>query len=69
MTIIPTMRAGTLAIVLAAGALAGCSSTGTMVATMNPSMVPAALGNTGPYSGGDWDAALDSAMTSNNGGD
>jgi hypothetical protein len=40
MSMIPIMRAGTLSIVLAAGALVGCSSPGAMVAATNPSMVP-----------------------------
>lgn len=70
MTIIPMMRTGTLAIVLAAGALVGCSSPSGMVATTNPMMVPAAgAGYTGPYSGEDWSAALNAAMTSDNGGE
>jgi hypothetical protein len=69
MNIVPKMRAGTLAMVLAAGALVGCSSPDAMVATTNPSVVPSGPGSMGPYSGGDWDAALDAAMTSDNGGE
>jgi hypothetical protein len=69
MTIIPIMRAGTLAIVLAAGALVGCSSPGAMVATTNPSMVPVGPGSSDIYSGDAWYAALDAAMTSDNGGE
>lgn len=69
MTIIPMTRAGALAIVLTAGALAGCSSPGGMVAATNPSIVPTASSNTAPYSGEDYAAALDAAMTSDNGGE
>jgi hypothetical protein len=69
MTIIPTMRAGTLAIVLAAGALAGCSSPGGMVASTNRSIVPTASRNAAPYSGEDYAAALDSVMTTDSSGE
>lgn len=69
MTIIPMTRAATLAIVLAAGALAGCSAPGGMVASTNPSMAPAASAGTGPYDGADYVAALDAAMTSDDGGE
>ena len=69
MTTMTTMRAGTLALVLAAGALAGCTVPGAQVASTNPSMVAAGPANTGPYSGAEWNAALDNAMTSDNGGE
>ena len=69
MTIISIARAGTLAIVLAAGALAGCSSPGGKVAATDPSIVPTASASTSPYSGEDYTAALDAAMTSDNGGE
>jgi hypothetical protein len=40
-----------------------------MVATTNPSMVPAGPGSSDIYSGDAWYAALDAAMTSDNGGE
>ena len=68
MTIVSMMRSGTLAIVVAASALAGCTSQSGMVAATNSSIVPTAPA-TGPYSGADSVAALDAAMTSDNGGE
>jgi len=69
MAIIPMTRASTLAIVLVAGALVGCSSPGPMVARTNVAMAPASPAITGPYSGTDWYTALNAEMTSDNGGD
>ena len=76
MTIIPMMRAGTLAMVLAAGALLiqGCSSpdqTKTAQGTrlLGSSGISTGAVNSAPYSGADFDAALDAAMTSDNGGE
>ena len=77
MTIISMMRAGTLAMVLAAGALSiqGCSSpdqTKTAQGTRllgSSGLSTGAVSSASPYSGADWDAALNAAMTSDNGGE
>lgn len=76
MTIIPMMRAGTLAMVLAAGTLLiqGCSSPDqTMTAQgtrlVGTSGISTAAVNSAPYSGADSAAALDAAMTSDVGGE
>jgi len=76
MTIIPIMRAGTLATVLAAGALLiqGCSApdqTKTAQGTrlLGSSGISTAAVNSAPYSGADFDAARNAAMTSDNGGE
>jgi hypothetical protein len=75
MTITPMMRAGTLAIVFAAGALViqGCSSpdpTKTAQGTrlLGSSGISTGAVNSSPYSGPEADAALNAAMTSDNGG-
>jgi hypothetical protein len=76
MTVIPMIRAGTLAMVLGAGALLiqSCSSVdqtktaqGTRV--LGSSGISTGAVNSAPYSGEDYDAALDAAMTSDNGGE
>jgi hypothetical protein len=76
MTIIPMMRAGALAMTLAAGALLvqGCSSPDqTMTAQgtrlLGSSGISTGAVNSGPYSGPDSEAAQDAAMTSDNGGE
>ena len=76
MTFIPMMRAGTLAMVLAAGTLLiqGCSSpdqTKTAQGTrlLGSSGISTSAINSAPYSGPDSEAALDAAMTSDNGGE
>ena len=69
MIIVPMMRASALAIVLAAGALVGCSSPCAMMARTNVAMAPVSPAITGPYSGFDWYTALNAEMTSDNGGD
>jgi hypothetical protein len=76
MTIIPMMRAGTLAMALAAGALLiqGCSSPDQMQTAqgtrlLGSSGISTGAVNSDPYSGADFDAALDAAMTSDNGGE
>lgn len=76
MTIVPMMRAGTLAMVLAAGALSiqGCSSpdqTKTAQGTrlLGSSGLSSGAVSSSPYSGADWDAALNAAMTSDSGGE
>jgi hypothetical protein len=70
------MRAATLAMVLSAGALLiqGCSSpdqTKTAQGTrlIGSSGISTRAVNSAPYSGADFDAALDNAMTSDNGGE
>jgi hypothetical protein len=73
MTIIPMLRAGTLAMVVAASALAGCSAPDqTMTAQgtrlLGSSGISTAAVNS-PYSGSEWSAALEAAMTSDNGGE
>jgi hypothetical protein len=73
MTMIPMLRAGTLAMVVAASALAGCSSPDqTMTAQgtrlLGRSGISTAAVNS-PYSGAEWNAALEAAMTSDNGGE
>ncbi len=55
-----------LAVVLAAGALVGCSAPPSGTNASQQSMVPS---NTGPYSGAAWYTDLDIEMTSMNGGD
>jgi len=69
MTIVPTMRASALAVVLAAGALVGCSSPDAMMARTNVAMAPVSPAITGTYSGVEWYTALNAEMTSDNGGD
>ena len=76
MTIISMMRAGTLAMVFAAGALSiqGCSSpdqtkTAQGTRVLGSSGLSSAPVASSPYSGADWDAALNAAMTSDNGGE
>jgi hypothetical protein len=76
MNTIPMIHAGTVATVLAAGALLiqGCSSAdGTKTAqgtrVLGSSGISTAALNSGPYSGADYDAALDAAMTSDSGGE
>jgi hypothetical protein len=68
------MRAGTVAVVLAAGTLVGCSSIDqTMTAQgtrlIGTSGISTGAANYAPYSGLDAEAATDAAMTSQNGGD
>ena len=60
------MRASLLAVVLAAGALAGCSTPPSAMIASQKAMLPS---NTGPYSGDAWYSDLDIEMTSMNGGD
>jgi hypothetical protein len=74
MTIISTMRAGALAMVLAAGTLVGCSSLDQTMTAQGTRLVGSSGISTGavnyaPYSGPDSEAATDAAMTSQNGGD
>lgn len=69
MTIISSMRASTLAVVLAAGALVGCSTPPSGMIASQQTVVPGGYqADTGPYSGAAWAAELDAAMTSDNGG-
>jgi hypothetical protein len=70
------LLAGTLAMVLAAGALLiqGCSSPDqTMTAQgtrlLGSSGISTGASNSAPYSGADFDTALDAAMTSDDGGE
>jgi hypothetical protein len=75
MTVIPMVRAGTLAMVLAVSALSiqGCSSSDQTMTAQGTRL----LGSSGlstaavnaPYSGADWTAALEAAMTGDNGGE
>ena len=70
MAIIRIMRAGTLATLLAAGALAGCSTPPSGRVASQASIVPTSTAiDTGPYSGEASAAELDAAMTSDNGGE
>jgi hypothetical protein len=76
MTTIRMMRAGTLAMVLAAGVLLiqGCGSedpTKTAQGTrlLGSSGISTGAVDSAPYSGADYDAALDAAMTSDSGGE
>jgi len=70
MIIVPKLRTGALAIVLAAGMLAGCSTPPNGMVASQVSIVPAINpANTGPYSGDAWAAELDAAMTSDFGGE
>ena len=75
MTIISMMRAGTLAMVLVTGALLqGCSSpdqpmTAQGTRLLGSSGVSTGAVTSGPYSGEDWDAALDNTMTTDSGGE
>lgn len=67
------MRAGSLAMVLAAGTLVGCSSPDQMQTAqgtrlIGSSGISTADENYAPYSGPDAEAALNAAMTSDNGG-
>ncbi|HEX4193766.1 MAG TPA: hypothetical protein VHY80_11740 [Stellaceae bacterium] len=59
-------RASLLAVVLAAGALAGCSTPPSAMIVSQNAMAPS---NTGPYSSDAWYSDLDIEMTSMNGGD
>ena len=66
------MRAGSLAMILAAGTLVGCSPDQTMTAQGTRLIGSSGIStnaNYAPYSGADSEAALDAAMTSDNGGD
>jgi hypothetical protein len=75
MTKVSMLRASALTVVLAAGALLiqGCASDQTMTAQgtrmIGASGVAVASANSAPYSSEDWNAALDAAMTSDNGGE
>jgi hypothetical protein len=66
MTNIRITRASLLAMVLAAGALAGCSTPPSAMLASQKVMVPSSAG---PYSGDAWYSDLDVEMTSMNGGD
>jgi hypothetical protein len=67
------MRGGSLAMILAAGTLVGCSPDQTMTAQgtrlIGSSGISSGGANYAPYSGPDSEAALDAAMTSDNGGE
>lgn len=66
------MRAGSLAMILAAGTLVGCSPDQTMTAQGTRLIGSSGIStsaNYAPYSGADSEAALDAAMTSDNGGE
>ena len=68
------MRAGSLALILAAGTLVSCSAPDqTMTAQgtrlIGSSGVTTGAANNAPYSGPDSAAALEAAMTSDNGGE
>ena len=59
------IRFGTLAVLLSTAALIqGCNSPNLFTGTQQA----AAPGSTGIYSGSDWDAALNAAMTTDSGG-
>lgn len=65
MTINPIIRAGTLAVLLSTAAFVQGCSTLSVPTGPQQAMAP---GDTGIYSGGDWDAALNAAMTTGSGG-
>ena len=74
MTIISKMRAGSVAMVLAAGTLVGCGAPDqTMTAqgtrVIGRSGITTSDANYSPYSGAESEAALDSVMTGDQGGE
>ena len=69
------LRGGVMAVALA-GALVvqGCTSSDPTITAqgtrlLGTSGLSTGVANTGPYSGAEWTAALDAAMTSDNGGE
>ena len=67
---ISTLRAGTVAVALAAVTLVGCSTPQSAMIASQTTIVPTGEGiDTGPYSGEASAAELDAAMTSDNGGE
>ena len=76
MTIARMMRGGSVAIALAGALLIqGCSSTNPTITAQGTRLLGTSGVSTGtvnsnsPYSGADWDAALNAAMTGDNGGE
>lgn len=74
MTIAQLMRGGAVAVTLAGALLVqGCSPDPTVTAQgtrlLGSSGVSTGTVDTGPYSGADWYAAQDAAMTGDNGGE
>jgi hypothetical protein len=75
MTFIPMVRGGLVTVILAGALLTqGCSSpdqTKTAQGTrlLGSSGISTGAVNSSPYSGAEWDAALNAAMTSDNGGE
>ena len=75
MIIASTMRCGVLAVTLVGALLIqGCASSNPIVTAqgtrlLGSSGISTGTVNSGPYSGAEWDAALDAAMTSDSGGE